>query len=35
MMAVVFDYLRAHYWLSVAIPGGVIAVTAVVFWGMK
>lgn len=35
MMTFVFDYLRSHFWLSVAIPGGMIAVTAVVFWGMK
>lgn len=35
MMTFVLDYLRDHYWLTVAAPGAMIVATAVVFWGLK
>lgn len=34
-MTFVLDYLRDHYWLTVAAPGAMIVVTAVVFWGLR
>jgi len=35
MKTFLLDILRANYWLTVAIPGGMIVVTTAVFWGLR